>query len=277
MLLALNSRYVVATEVILWKRNFDMPYIHAAVTNILTLSEEKYGKATLKSSMQIEQGRAFADMANDRGIDIVVAGIDLKRESQAKPIYVPFERGVLGFRICFIHANKPSFTDIKTLDDLKEQKVRFGMGSHWPDKSIFERQGFKTVNSPKYENLFKMLMNDRFDCFARSVGEVSREMAERPEMPLKVEENLVFVYPFGLFAFVSNNNPQLQERLTYGLNKALENGSFLEIFNTYFQELMQTHGIYSRKRLFLENADMSKEALRAINQYGLADFVVAEQ
>jgi ABC-type amino acid transport substrate-binding protein len=263
-----------ASDVVVWKRNFDSPYMHAAINNILQLSEQKYGPASLKSSSKLEQARAFANMANNNGIDIFVGGIDRKREAAASPIYVPIDRGLLGFRLCLMHNKKPSFTNVKTLEELKSRSVLFGMGSHWPDRKIFESQGFNTVTSPIYGSLFNMLVNDRFDCFVRSLAEIAPEIAERPNMPLKIEENLVFIYPFAEFLFVSNQNSALRERLNYGFERAIENGSFFDIFNQYHEEAMQIHDVYSRKLLIMENNDMSERALKAINQYGLASFVL---
>jgi ABC-type amino acid transport substrate-binding protein len=269
-----NTQCAFATDIVVWKRNFDAPYMHAALSNILALSEDKYGRASLTSSAEIEQGRAFANMATNKGIDIFVGGIDAEREATASPIYFPIDRGLLGFRLCLMHEQKKSFNDIKTLEELRARKVLFGMGTHWPDKNTFESQGFETVTSPRYESLFSMLINDRFDCFLRSLAEIGAELEQRPKMPLKIEENLVFIYPSAEFLFVSNMNPELKERLNYGFERAIENGSFFDIFKAHYQQTMQSHNVYSRKLLIMENNDVSARALKSINQYGLASFVV---
>ncbi|MFC4701310.1 hypothetical protein ACFO4O_14160 [Glaciecola siphonariae] len=256
-------------RVVLWKRNYDAAYMHAAVSNILALSEDKFGKVELISSVKTEQGRAFANTANGAEIDIFIGAINTDREARATPLFVPIDRGLLGIRLCLVHAKTPPFSNIQSVDDLRKQNIIFGFGSHWPDKTVFVREGLQTVSSPVYESLFNMLIGNRFDCFARSLPEIGLEIDQRRHLPLKVESHLALIYPSAEFMFVNNSNIDLQERLKYGLARAIENGSFFRIFDQHHQKTIEKHQLESRRNIYLENTDISEKALNAIMQYGL--------
>ncbi|WP_395338320.1 hypothetical protein PN836_011265 [Ningiella sp. W23] len=261
-------------EIVLWNRNYDQAYMYAAISNILKLSEDKYGPVKLVSSQPLEQGRAFANVANYSGLDIFVGGINRQREADAQAIYIPIDRGLLGFRLCLIHETDQNLTDIDSVEDLVNQGVSIGLGSHWPDKEIFENSGFQTVPSPVYSSLFEMLANERFDCFTRSLSEIGFELDQKAELPIKVESEIVFIYPAAEFAFVNRDNTLLQERLRYGFEKAIEDGSYFSLFEEHHQDTMMRHSVYERKLLILQNTDLSTQAVSSINQYGLASFII---
>lgn len=265
---------IASDEIRLWNRNYNNPYYFEAVTNILEHSKEKYGDYTLVRSIPLEQGRAFSDLTANKTIDLMIGGVTLEREELAQLVYVPLDRGLLGFRVCMTGEQAKDFSKVRTLDDLKQQDLIMGMGTHWPDKRIFESHGLKAVTSAKYENLFPMLKQNRFDCFSRSLIEVDQELIEHAGEGFKIDKDLLFIYPLADFLIVSKENKRLKQRLNYGLKKALEDNSFFKIFDEHYNDVFLNHEMYSRRLLFMENNDLSNKAIFAINQYGIASFIV---
>ncbi|GLR71676.1 hypothetical protein [Agaribacter marinus] len=275
LLLVVAFEALSVDKVVLWNRNYDKPYVREALRNIFELSKEEYGDYTLEPSQPTEQGRAFADLINgNRQINLMLAGVNREREEKASAIYLPLDRGLLGFRVCMVRKEQADFSYVRTLEDFKSNDILVGLGTHWPDKNIFSNHGLKSINNPVYRNLFPMLREKRFDCLSRSIVEVDQELIEYAEDEFKIEPALIFIYPFGDFMFVKSENIRLKERIEYGMSKALKDNSFYEIFDKHYADILQLHGMYNRRLLFLENKDMSQEALLSINQFGIASFLV---
>ncbi|MEM0911935.1 MAG: hypothetical protein AAGJ37_13220, partial [Pseudomonadota bacterium] len=205
LLALLSSQCVYADTLTVWKRNYDAPFFKESLENLLTLSAEKYGDVTLVPSEEMEQGRAFIELQAGK-IDIFIAGINQQREQKAKPIYIPLDRGLLGFRVCMVREEESRLTDIRSVNEFLDKQLTVGLGEEWPDLRVYNENGFVTVTSPTYSNLFIMLQNKRFDCFSRSLNEIDNELSVLQESDLKIDSNLVFIYPNADFIYVNNNS-----------------------------------------------------------------------
>jgi ABC-type amino acid transport substrate-binding protein len=261
-------------QIVLWQRNYERPAFLEAIKLALSLTENEYGETQIVPSAEIEQGRAIASLSDDTILDVLVAGIDEQREKLGLPIYVPIDRGLLGFRICLTASQSLAFNDIKDLDDFRKHGGIIGVGTHWPDKKIFTDSGLQMAHTPNFAHLFAMLSAGRFECLLRSVTEIDDEVAHFSEFELYKESELAFVYPLASFIFVNKNNPELHERLTKGLDLAIANGQFFELFEEYYADKLAQQQFYERKFLFLQNTNLSNEALHAINRYGVASFSI---
>ncbi len=262
-----NSSQIIT----LWDRNYDSEYMQTQVNNLLKLSRERFGPYRLVSSEPLEQGRAFASLQDKDGIDIFIAGIDRHRENNSKVIYFPMDRGLLGFRLCLTSSENAKLNSVSNLQSLLDTGITIGSGVHWPDTEVFKKSGFNVVTSPQYENLFKMLSRDRFDCFPRSVAEVDVELKKMDPKNLVVENNLAFIYPLAEFIFLRKSDNQLHTRLDYGIKKALEDGSFHEIFFKFHANKIELYNIDERFIIRLDNISLSNEAARAIKKHGVSD------
>ena len=260
-----------ATDVVVWERNYNNPFFKQTLLNISQLTESDFESINFVPSKRMEQGRAFAELLKGN-IDIFIAAADAKREKLAKPIYVPIDRGLLGFRVCLVNKSATGFTGINSPEDFVNRQLTIGLGSHWPDRQIYESNGFSVVTSPVLDSLFSMLEKNRFDCFSRSVNEVSEELKNYNGNQIKADDNIVFIYPNADFIFVNPKNPRLHRRLSYGMGRALENKSFYQIFDTFFNSQLKEQGIYKRRLLILQNEQISAKALSAINRFGIASF-----
>lgn len=271
-ILLFSQSVLSKSEIVVWERNYGTPFFLSSLQNLTRLTEDEFGPATLVPSEKMEQGRAFVELLKGN-IDVFIAAADERREQLANPIYVPLDRGLLGFRVCLVNKQASSFKDVSTTEQFIEGKLSIGLGTHWPDTSIYEKNGFEVVTSPVLDSLFNMLDNKRFDCFSRSVNEVQAEIEQYKNTNITLDENLVFIYPNGTFIYVSPKNPRLHRRLSTGVGLSIEDASYFDIFEEYFSNALLKHGIYERKLLLMENPNISSHALSSINNFGIASFV----
>lgn len=272
VILLVNSNTQAKDKIVLWKRNYDKPSLYAIVDLAAKLSEPEFGEYEIVPSIKLVQGRAFVSLPEGELLNVVIAAISSDREQQGLPIYVPLDRGILGLRVCLQNASSNDLTNIRDIQDFKQQNITIGIGSHWPDRGILERNGLKVAHSPVYEQLFYMLEKHRFECFLRSLNEVQDELVQFSNFNLKIESSLGIVYPQADFAFVSVKHPRIHQRLVLGLQRALENGAFYDHFEHFYGEILKDMDLYERKLLILENTDLSIQARDAINEYGLVSF-----
>ena len=263
--------------VVMWQRNFEAPFMHDMVQNILRLSRDKFGPVLLLPSRRMEQGRAFDNLVDKRKVDLFIGGIDTNREQQAQAIYIPLDRGLLGVRVCLMKKGTRVLTNSKSIDILKKNGFSVGTGKHWPDKQIFEHHGIDVVASPTYKNLFSMLANNRFQCFSRSLAEVEQEYIKHQKSGIEIDSNLAFVYPFGEFAFVNKEDAELYRRMKYGLRKAIEDGSYYRIFNQYYEHNITQYDLFNRNIIKLENPNLSPEARDSLSKYGVGNDIFTKK
>lgn len=262
---------LAATEVIVWERNLNNPFLKTTLQNLLELTNEDFEQVKIVPSEKMEQGRAFSELIKGN-IDIFIAAADSRREALANPIYVPLDRGLLGFRVCLINKQSSRIKAVSSLSEFQEKKLTVGSGTHWPDTQVFQANGFSVVTSPVLSSLFNMLKNQRYDCLSRSVNEINKELLNLKDTDIIAEDRLLFIYPNADFIFVSPENPRLHRRLSYGIGRSLENNSYYEIFDQFFEKILVKHGIYHRKLIILNNEQISPKALSAINRFGIASF-----
>jgi ABC-type amino acid transport substrate-binding protein len=179
----------------------------------------------------VTQARGLALLAANE-IDVVFLATNKAREEKYLPIRIPILRGILGYRVFLIHKDsKERFARIKSFEQLRD-RYRAGFGSHWADYQILETNGIHLIGVASDENLFKMLIKKRFDYFPRGINEAWDEVQSKgKEYPaLMVEENLAFYYPFPVYFFVNKANHKLANIIEHGLEIALKDGSFKELF-----------------------------------------------
>lgn len=182
-------------------------------------------------------------------------------ESVLKPVRIPLYKGLLGHRIFIIHKkNQEKFDRIKTLDDLKQ--LNLGQGKTWADTRILEANGFRLVKVNKTPSIFYMTDGERFDAFPRGALEPFRELEKYPNLPdLTVEKGLMLVYKMPYYLFVANENSRLAQQLETGLNRAIDNGTFDEVFysDPSVRDMFEKANIKNRRVFYIDNPLLSKE------------------
>lgn len=200
----------------------------------LDLTLEEYGAVEVVYSTQMEQGRALFELKRGREIDVYWAGTTIEREKELTPIRVPLVKGLLGFRVSLIRSDRINdFQKVKTLSQL--QKMRACQGLHWPDSDILEYSGIPVKRGPIYELLFRQLDAGRCDFFPRGLHEAFSEIKARRHKyaDMQLYSDLIIYYPFPMYFFVGPNDHQLASRIEKGLNRAIDNGTFLHHMKTH--------------------------------------------
>ncbi|MDQ2076898.1 diguanylate cyclase [Marinimicrobium sp. ABcell2] len=193
-----------------------------------------------------------------RGVlDIMSAATNEEMEELLQPIRIPLFKGLLGHRIFIIHRdNQALFDRVETFEDLKH--VTFGQGARWADTQILEHNGLTVVKVNKFPSLFYMVDGERFDAFPRGVNEPFGEVVSwntESDLELAVEKRLMLVYRMPFYMYTSKNRPQLAADLERGLNLAIADGGFDELFfsNETVQDVLQKANLSERLVFPLDN------------------------
>jgi hypothetical protein len=225
----------------------------------LALSHTQDGSGTTALSPypeDVTQNRAVQLLQNG-AIDVIALGTNAERESAMMPIKIDILRGIVGFRIFVIRANdqqRIAAMDAQTV----RQQLNFGLNGQWADVPIMRANGLSVVTSTSYENLFTMLVANRFDAFPRGLNEAARELDERkanfPELALEQTKALFFPYP--IYFWVKKDNKALAQRIERGLKLALADGSFRTLFETYHAKEIAALAKEKRQVIRLNNPNL---------------------
>lgn len=249
-------------EYILWYRNFDNPAIRNLVELALRKTPE-YGAYRIVRSEELSQGRALRELGNTKSriLDIANVATSEERELFLNAIPVPVDGGLLGFRVCLVlPENLNRFDGITSLDDMRKRGISIGQGAHWPDTPILEANGLSVITHTRYEILFGMLRNRRFDCFARGVSEVMFDLQHNKADDLAIEPNILLAYAMPSYLFVSPSDHETAQRLELGLERAILDGSFAVYLRNWFGNAVASLGLDRRSVITLENPYLSEDS-----------------
>ncbi|WP_338848095.1 hypothetical protein V8J88_04635 [Massilia sp. W12] len=232
----------------------------------LERTEERYGPYAMEASEEkMTPARVTQEMlstAEQSRLNVMVRATNPGLEQKLRPIRIPVDRGLLGFRIFLVRkANLPQFAAVRTLDDLR--RLRAGQGRGWVDVQILQAAGLPVVEGSNYEGLFGMLQSQRFDYFSRAADEALREFQERsshfPE--LAIEPSLLLHYPLPRYFFVRRDaqGGLLAERIESGLEAMLKEGSLQAVFLKHKADLIARAGLSQRRVLKIPNPTLSEQ------------------
>lgn len=183
-----------AQTVNLWHKNYERLETRALVQLALQKAATEYGDFTLSPVTIGSQAQTMLALQKSGPVDIAVAATDKAWENTLLPVYIPIDKGLLGFRVCVIKpTQKTLFNDMTSATELKSHGIKVGVVESWPDRFVYEHYGLKTVVTKSLSMLYTKLYASDIDCISRSVFEVDSELARHSEFV--VEENLAFVYP----------------------------------------------------------------------------------
>lgn len=197
----------------------------------LEKSNKNYKLTAVTSPMTISRVIKMVEDNDKLGPNIYWAAHSRELEQRLAAIYFPIDRGLISYRVMVIDQDSQiKISQAEHLGDLT--KFRFIQGFGWSDTMILRKSGIK-VEEGLPQNLYKMLMHKRGDVFPRSILDVEREFNFwKKELPnLRIEKNIALLYQrFMVFFFVSKENVDLHAAVNEGLNRAFEDGSFMELF-----------------------------------------------
>jgi len=220
---------------------------------LLQLAFDKSGghyRAEL-SPARMQQNRAIVELQTASGrIDVVGTVTSREREAALLPIRIPLTRGLIGWRLALLSAERRDLlAKVRTAGDLKPFTA--GQGQDWPDLEILRQSGLKVQPIIVYHNLFGMLRTGRIDWAPRSVNEIWAEAAQQRE--LAVDTHIVLRYPSADYFFVRRGNEVLAEDIRRGLEAALADGSFEQLFYQHYGPLIRKAHLQQRRIISLPN------------------------
>lgn len=221
---------------------------------LLQLALDKAGvNAELQSSAEpMSKSRALHLLNTSGEINIVWTMTSTERELQYLPIRIPIYRGLGSYRLLLINgSDQPKFSQLKNKKSL--QQLRFAQVHDWVDTEILRASRFSILAVSKYENLFQMLLKGRVDAIPRSVLEIDAERQTWQQQGLVIETDWLIHYPGAVYFFVKQDNLSLAATVEEGLRKALADGSFLALFQQFFQKHLQQMALERRTVIELPN------------------------
>jgi Bacterial extracellular solute-binding proteins, family 3 len=242
----------------------------------LELSRDKYGAYRLVQQQQETViRRQLLELEKGSSLSVAVAMPTQEWLDGALPVRVPLMKGLASFRF-FLgrQSDQPLFDAVRTLDDLKALSI--GQGAGWSTVRILEDNGFKIVPGGAHATLIPMLHSGRFQLLMRSIYEVEPELrAQQQTHPglFIVDRFAVYTY-MPMYFFVARNQPELAERLEYGLKKAHANGQLDRLFKRYFGDSLKLLKNRKLKIFHLPNTNIDRDFFERDKPY-LLDAVIA--
>ncbi|WP_323750968.1 hypothetical protein [Marinobacter sp.] len=251
-----------SNDYVLWYRNYDNPAIHALVELALEKTPE-YGSFQLIRSQELSQGRALRELTGNHSdlVDIANVASSPDRENGLTAIPIPVDGGLLGFRVCLVlPENLGMFQGIQNIEDMDSRNIRIGQGAHWPDTPILEGNGVNVITHTRYEILFGMLRNHRFECFARGISEVMFELKGDSSEELVIEPTLLLAYPMPSYFFVAPADHETAHRLQLGLERAMSDGSFAIYLKQSFGKSVASLNLNRRTVISIDNPYLTEDS-----------------
>lgn len=257
----LTSIVFADDEVItLWERNFDTAPVNEILELAFKKTEDLFPVVRIQRSSTMEYPDALASLANNNGgeIDVLSAASSTTNDTEFYPIAFPVLKGLLGHRVCLIRkGEQASFDNILTVYDFTQKKMNICQGEFWPDTEVLKRNGLPIVTSKAYLPLFDMLQSGECDCFLRGVQEVIPEYKAHQDL-VDIEQSFLIQYPQPGFFYVNRENKRLVMRIELGLLRALDDGSYEELFNKLMAPQLSQLNLNRRISIRLNIPNMSE-------------------
>ena len=253
----------------LWERNFDTAPVNEILELAFKKTEDLYPPVRLQRSAPMEYPDAISSIANRGAIDVISAASSRTNDTELYPIAFPVLKGLLGHRICLIRKGEQArFDGLVTGYDFTEKKINICQGEYWPDTEVLQRNGLPVVTSKAYLPIFDMLQEGECDCFLRGAQEIIPEYQSR-KAQVDIEQSFLVQYPQPGFFYVNRDNKLLAMRIELGLLRALDDGSYEELFNKLMSPQLDQLNLKSRTSIRLNIPDMSETNLSIQRASGL--------
>jgi ABC-type amino acid transport substrate-binding protein len=234
-----------------------LPYVEL-LQQALKRTEGEYGPAkAVPTTLAMTEARYLKELANGT-VDVIWSSATEEREQQFLPVRIPLDKGLLGYRIALISQDRQAAIDrVKTLADLR--KLIIGQGLGWGDVALYRANGIR-VSEARYESLFTMVSNGRFDLFPRGIGEAFAEYDKfsRANPKLAIEKDLAFYYPWPYYFFFNRNNAALAKRVEEGLRMMIKDGSFDALFQQHYGDSIKRANLSGRRLIRIANPLLPK-------------------
>lgn len=242
------------------KDDISHDYYQSLLQLVMNKTEASHGKTVvLCSPKNMTQKRSLMELEKGSFIDVDWAGTSTEREKKLGTIFIPLNKGLLGYRIPVIRkADSALFASIHTIKQLQELPCI--QGTHWPDSDILEASAIQVRRTPMFSSMYPMLINKRAAWFPRGINEVYAEVSSVGDAVMAYDD-LIIAYPFPMYFFVQKRREQLRERIEMGLRKAIDDGSFDKHMKNHkaFASVFPLSRLDHSRIIHLKNPYLSKE------------------
>lgn len=111
----------------------------------------------------------------------------------------------------------------------------------------------------------------RISYFSRGLNEAFSEVQTRENIlkNITVEKNIVLVYPFAMFLFVSPKEKKLSEYLTKGFELAYKDGSFTKFFYNHpkIKKSIEDSNLEKRTRIEIANPFLTPQTAEIAKKF----------
>jgi hypothetical protein len=220
----------------------------------LALDQTGVNYRLIASDRIMPQSKALKRLVDNREVNVVWSMTDEQREEVLLPVRIPIYKGLIGWRIFLIRKDMDSrFKYIQNLEYLL--KLNPLQGSDWPDTKIMQANGFEVITATDHKTLFGMLATAQGDFFPRSVVEIWDEFeSNNTNNNLEIESRLGLRYPAAMYYFVNKKSVPLANLIQTGLEMAIKNGKFEELFLTVHQPYIDASDLKNRTFYQLQNS-----------------------
>jgi hypothetical protein len=236
LLLSINNSYADVEVIKHVLSNSDREQQKTYYIVLLQLAIEKakykYGSASLQALDTSMVYKRKVKSLNENELDVIWAMTSEQREQQLLPIKIPIFKGLIGYRIMVIQESKQDiFTHLFSTQQIKTMVAI--QGTDWTDTDILRANGFNVQTSDWYNGFYRGVSKGFYDYLPKSILEPWAEMRRFQFNNLVVENKHLLYYPSAMYFFVQQDNKSLAQRLEYGLNQAIDDGSFDTLLYTY--------------------------------------------
>jgi len=231
----------------------DEKYFFDLLEIALQNTEDNFGpyKITFTDKGYTQQA-GLAALREGDSFEVLYTMTSKAREMVLRPVRIPLMKGLAGHRINVIKKRDEAlFSNVYLQADLKD--FTFIQGKGWPDTEILRASGLKVVGADENESFYKLLAGPGLHAFPRAASEISREQDQISKYNLVIDEHIVLYYPTAFYFFVNKGESRLAERIETGLNKAIKDGAFNTLFNTYYKQSIQQLTLSDRRYIILQN------------------------
>lgn len=244
-------------------------YEYELLQLVLERTKNSHGDYVLEASAPMNFNRAYQELRAGNIENFIIK--DSARDSYMEEfeyLPIPVARGIFGYRIFFTN---PQVADqlkgVQTLEDL--QQFSIGQGSGWVDVDILRSNGFQVDEVGNFDSLFRMVGANRFNLFSRGTNEILSEYNSYSSQVqnLVLDESVVLYYPVPRFLFTSPGNTEVLERIEAGLEIIFNDGSFIELWESHFQESLDFVNLQDRIIFSVDNPTIQTLDMSELEQY----------
>ena len=222
---------------------------------VLQKSIPRFGPFTLQRGplKSWSQSKQYQELARGN-LDLIASMTDESREASGIPIRMCLYKGLLGIRIGMGNLdNVQRLDNITTREELNQ--VRLGQVFDWPDYAIQQSAGLQVMRLTDLGSSIARLKMGTFQLLPLGIVEVG-PIAKRYD--LSIISSWALAYPTAYYFFVSKSRPELAERLAYGFEVALKDGSLDALFESRIGKLVKAVQLEKRTLFRIPNPYLPK-------------------